>query len=173
MGEMILREEGYEVVSVTDGETALLRLRDVDPDLVMVDAFLPRKSGFEICRHLKSTPRHQHARVILLAGLLEAVDDEEVRRCGSDALIRKPFEASAVAKTVNALVREAQLARGLFADEIHAEQPLPEPPAAVAAPPKPVIDPERVEAAVTIALDAAMPALIREITERVLIALGH
>ena len=175
MGEMILREEGYEVVSVTDGETALLRLKDVDPDLVMVDAFLPRKSGYEICRYMKSTPRHLHARVILLAGLLEVVDDEEVRRCGSDALIRKPFEASAVAKTVAALVLEAQLARGLFADQIKDEQPVPEPALLVApaAPPKPVVDPERVEAAVTVALDAAMPALIKEITERVLIALGH
>lgn len=172
MGEMILREEGYEVVSVTDGETALLRLRDVDPDLVMVDAFLPRQSGYEICRYMKSTPRHQHARVILLAGLLEVVDEEEVRRCGSDALIRKPFEASAVAKTVAALITEAQLARGLFADQIKDEQPVPEPPL-LAAPPKPVVDPERVEAAVTVALDAAMPALIKEITERVLVALGH
>ena len=169
-----MREEGYEVVSVTDGETALLRLKDVDPDLVMVDAFLPRKSGYEICRYMKSTPRHQHARVILLAGLLEQVDDEEVRRCGSDALIRKPFEASAVAKTVAALVLEAQLARGLFADQILDEQPAPEPAAAViAAPARPVVDPQRVEAAVTVALDAAFPALIKEITERVLVALGH
>jgi DNA-binding response OmpR family regulator len=180
MGEMILREEGYEVVSVTDGETALLRLRDVDPDLVLVDAFLPRQSGYDICRYIKSTPRHSHARVVLLAGLLEVVDDDEVRRCGSDALIRKPFEASAVAKTVAALVTEAQLARGLFADQIKDEQPVPEPPlpasaAAVAAAQasKPVVDPERVEAAVTVALDAAMPALIKEITERVLVALGH
>lgn len=176
MGEMILREEGYEVVSVTDGETAMLRLRDVDPDLIMVDAFLPRQSGYEICRYIKSTPRHSHARVVLLAGLLEVVDEEEVRRCGSDALIRKPFEASAVAKTVAALITEAQLARGLFADQIKDEQPVPEPPllaAAAVAPPKPVVDPERVEAAVTVALDAAMPALIKEITERVLVALGH
>jgi hypothetical protein len=44
--------------------------------------------------------------------------------------------------------------------------PAPEPPA-------PEIDPERVRAAITLALDAALPAMIQEITERVLIALGH
>lgn len=175
MGEMILREEGYEVVSVTDGETAILRLRDVDPDLILVDVYLPKRSGYDICRYMKSTARHQHARVILLAGLLEHVDDEEVRRCGSDALIRKPFEASAVARTVAALVLEAQLARGLFADQIQDEQPVPEPPSEVvlAVAPRPVVDAERVEAAVTVALDAALPALIKEITDRVLVALGH
>jgi len=41
MGERILREEGFEVVTVTDGETALIRLEDVDPDVVLADVFLP------------------------------------------------------------------------------------------------------------------------------------
>ena len=54
MGERILREEGFEVVSVTDGETALLRMADVDPDLVIADVFLPGRDGFEFCRAIKS-----------------------------------------------------------------------------------------------------------------------
>lgn len=41
MGERILRDEGLEVVSVTDGETALVRLLDADPDVIVADAFLP------------------------------------------------------------------------------------------------------------------------------------
>jgi CheY-like chemotaxis protein len=56
MGERILREEGYEVVSVTDGETALLRLADVDPDVIIADVFLPGRSGMEICRYVKAHP---------------------------------------------------------------------------------------------------------------------
>ena len=51
MGERILTEEGYQVVSVTDGETAVLRLADVDPDLVIADVFLPGRSGFDLCRY--------------------------------------------------------------------------------------------------------------------------
>jgi CheY-like chemotaxis protein len=45
MGELILREEGYEVVTITDGATVLLRLPDVDPDLILVDVTMPTKSG--------------------------------------------------------------------------------------------------------------------------------
>ena len=60
MGERILRDEGFEVVSVTDGETAMIRLSDVDPDLVLADAFLPRRSGLEICREVKTNPRFRH-----------------------------------------------------------------------------------------------------------------
>jgi PleD family two-component response regulator len=173
MGERILREEGFEVVSLTDGNAAMLRLADVDPDLILADVFLPGKSGFELCRHVKSEPRFKHVRVVLTAGLLEPFDEDEARRAGCDGILKKPFEASKVVSTIDRLVKEAQLARGLFAGEIaSAPAPQPEPPKPIE-PPSPAIDPERVRAAVTLALDAALPAMIQEITERVLIALGH
>jgi CheY-like chemotaxis protein len=173
MGERILREEGFEVVSLTDGDAAMLRLADVDPDLILADVFLPGKSGFDICRYVKNEPRFKHVRVVLTAGLLEPFDEDEARRAGCDAILKKPFEASKVVSTIDPLVKEAQLARGLFADII-ASAPPPEPaPSKPPEPPVPEIDPERVRAAITLALDAALPAMIQEITERVLIALGH
>ncbi len=170
MGERILREEGFEVVSVTDGNTALLRMDDVDPDLILADVFLPGKSGFEICREVKGQRKFRHVRIVLTAGLLEPFDEAEARTSGCDGILKKPFEASLLLQTINSLIREAQLARGLFAEQMAQVQP-PPPPAPP--PPHPEIDPERVRAAITIALDAALPALIQEITERVLIALGH
>ncbi|MGI8745433.1 MAG: response regulator [Bryobacteraceae bacterium] len=176
MGERILREEGFEVVSLTDGENALLRLVDVDPDLVLADVFLPNRSGLEVCRYIKSHPRHRHARVVLTAGLLEPFDEEEAKRAGCDAILKKPFEASAVMATIRPLLVEAQLARGLFAEQIEAaKQPEVIAPAEASSITEtaPELDPERVHAAITIALDAALPALIKEITERVLVALGH
>lgn len=180
MGERILREEGFEVVSLTDGNAALLRLVDVDPDLILADVFLPGKSGFELCRYVKSNPRFKHVRVVLTAGLLEPFDEDEAKRAGCDAILKKPFEASKVVSTIDPLVKEAQLARGLFAEEIASTPPAPEPqPSPPAPPPYPIeppapeIDSERVRAAITLALDASLPAMIQEITERVLIALGH
>ncbi|HUA21884.1 MAG TPA: response regulator [Bryobacteraceae bacterium] len=173
MGERILREEGFEVVSLTDGEVALKRLADVDPDLILADVFLPGKSGFDLCRHVKNDPRHRHVRVVLTAGLLEPFDEDEARRAGCDAILKKPFEASKVMSTIDPLVKEAQLARGLFAESLPSAPAEPEPEPPPPSPPAPEIDPERVRAAITIALDAALPAMIQEITERVLIALGH
>lgn len=181
MGERILREEGYEVVSLTDGETTLVRLEDVDPDLIVADVFLPRKSGFDICRYVKSHPRHRHVRIVLTAGLLEQFDEDEATRAGCDAVLKKPFEASVVMSTIRPLLAEAQIARGLLAETLvpePIEPPAPEPTATeIAAGPEPPppfeVDPERVRAAVTLALDASLPTLIQEITERVLIALGR
>ncbi len=96
MGERILREDGFEVVSLTDGNAAMLRLADVDPDVIIADVFLPGKSGFELCRHVKSDPRFKHVRVVLTAGLLEPFDEDEAKRAGCDAILKKPFEASKV-----------------------------------------------------------------------------
>jgi CheY-like chemotaxis protein len=172
MGERILREEGYEVVTVTDGETALLRLDDVKPDLVLADVFLPLKSGYELCRFIKNSPAYRHAGVVLIAGLLEPVDEEEARRVGCDSVLKKPFEASVVLETIRPLIDKARFARGLFSDTV--EAPAPEPAAAAAiVPARPEFDPEAVRAAITIALDRSLAAMVEEITEKVLIALGH
>jgi CheY-like chemotaxis protein len=174
MGERILREEGFEVVTVTDGETALIRLKDVDPDLILADVFLPGKSGYEICQFVKNHARHQHVRVVLTAGLLEPVDEGEAQRVQSDAVLKKPFEASVVIEVIKPLIDAAHFARGLFAEKAAENVPYYEPPPSLPAPPAlEPIDPERVRAAITLALDAALPAMIEEITERVLVALGH
>jgi len=157
MGELILREEGYEVVTITDGATVMLRLRDVDPDLVLVDVTMPTKSGYEICEYVKTSLRHLHTRVVLIAGAMDPVDDQEARRVRADGILKKPFEASVVLETVKPLLSAALKAR--------TDRPAPaagtDQDAAV----------ELVRAAVTIALDAALPNLIEEITRNVLIAL--
>ena len=176
MGERILREEGFEVVTVTDGQTAMMRLADVDPDVVFADVSLPGRSGYEICRHIKTDPRHRHVRVVLTAGLLEHFDDAQAIAVRCDAVLKKPFEASMVVDTVRPLADSACAERA--AAPPTADVPVvPVRVLQTAAVAEPVIrndeEAERVRAAVTLALDAAMPAIIDRITEKVLIALGR
>ena len=76
-------------------------------------------------------------------------------------------------ETIRPLVQESHLARGLFAEVMAAVQPAPGKWAHQPKHPPEPPDPERVEAAITLALDAALPGLVREITEKVLVALGH
>lgn len=165
MGVRILREEGFEVVSVTDGEAAVARLADVDPDLLVVDVFLPGKSGLELCRMVKESSRHRRARVVLTAGILETFDEDAAKQAGCDAILRKPFEASVMASTVRDLIEQVALAPPLERTETPADGN------GVVVPEAGEADPERVRAAVTVALDAAFPKLVDEITERVLAAL--
>jgi CheY-like chemotaxis protein len=194
MGEWILREEGFEVVTVTDGETALVRLPDVDPDVILADVSLPQRSGYEICRRVKSDPKLRHTRVVLTAGALEPLDEQEALRVQADATLRKPFEASVMIETVRPLILAAEADREAMSvarveqpvvpvpalpedpppaptpEVSAAAQPAPEAPPAAALEAPPEVDPERVRAAVTLALDAAFPSLVEEITEKVLLA---
>lgn len=200
MGERILREEGFAVVTVADGETALSRIPDVDPDLVMADVRLPGKSGYEICQYVKNHPKHRHVRVVLLAGTLEPLDEAEAQRVKADAILKKPLEASAVIATVKPLIdageaerdggskkrpAPARITGSILGLSVPAARPAlkpdPEPVRSVLKPlaekraartlEKAEIDPQLVRAAVTIALDRAMPAMIDEITGRVIEAL--
>ena len=93
MGERILSDDGYEVVTVSNADSALIRLEDVDPDVVIADTVMPGRTGYEICQYLRMNPRHRHVRVILTAGVLEPFDDAQVKRVEADGTLRKPFEA--------------------------------------------------------------------------------
>ena len=169
MGERILSDEGFEVVTVSDGDSALIRLEDVDPDVVLADAIMPKRSGYEICQFIKMSPRHRRTRVLVTIGALESLDDELVSKVQPDGILKKPFEATALLDTVRSLVAQAAAEKG-GPRSAAARAPA----AAVVSENRPmvaVIDAEQVRAAVTIALDAAMPALIDEIAEKVLVAL--
>src|SRR3981189_1110173 len=111
MGERILSEEGYEVVTVSNSDSALIRLDDVDPDVVVADTVMPGRTGYEICQYLKMSPRHKHVRVILTAGVLEALDEANVKRVEADGTLKKPFEASALLSAVKPLADAAAQAR--------------------------------------------------------------
>ncbi|MBI1787967.1 MAG: response regulator [Acidobacteria bacterium] len=179
MGEYILREEGYEVVSITDGETALLRLRDVDPDLVLADVLMPVKSGYQICEFVKTSPYHRHTRVVLTAGVNDPWNPEEAARVRADGKLVKPFEASAMIEMVKPLAAAAESDRGSApASEAAGQVPgLPEPEPVKFTPfqqeERRGLDPERVRAAVALALDEAMSDIIEKITEKVLVALDR
>src|SRR5213078_733303 len=103
MGERILSDEGYEVVTVSNADSALIRLQDVDPDVVIADTVMPGRTGFDICQYLKMSPRHRFVRVILTAGITEPLDEDAVKRVEADASLRKPFEASVLSAAVRPL----------------------------------------------------------------------
>lgn len=174
MGERILSDEGYEVVTVSNSDSALIRLDDVDPDVVLADTVMPGRTGFEICQYLKMSPRHRHVRVILTAGVLEPLDDAQVTRVEADGTLRKPFEATALLAAVKPLSEAAAAARAEAANPgsgVAGRGPGRQ-GIAPAAPFVAVVDAEQVRAAVTVALDASMGTIVDEITGRVLAALN-
>jgi CheY-like chemotaxis protein len=170
MGERILAEEGYEVVTVSNAEAALIRLADVDPDVIVADTVMPGRSGYDVCQYVKMSPQHRHVGVILTAGVLEKVDEAEAQRVEADGVLHKPFEASALLSAVRPLAERSQRARSQQPGPAASETPAA-PQVEAAAPFVVVVDAEQVRAAVTVALDASMERMIEEITRHVLAAL--
>ncbi|MBZ5727157.1 MAG: response regulator [Acidobacteriia bacterium] len=170
MGERILSDEGYEVVTVSNADSALIRLADVDPDVVLADTVMPGRTGYEICQYLKMSPRHRHVRVILTAGVLEPLDEVHSQRVEADGILKKPFEASALLAAVKPLAEAAAKDRAESAAQPGTAAAAPE-AKVPAAPFVAVVDAEHVRAAVTVALDASMETMVEEIARRVLFAL--
>lgn len=155
LGEQILQSRGFEVVSVTDGAVALRRLPDVAPDLLITDVYLPSRNGFEIARFLRSQEQYRNTPVIFAAGPADEFNEQDAKNAGADVILRKPFEASALLGAVEELLkRSAPVSAGQNGHPNKFDRPA-------------------VRAAVTLALESAMPVLIEELTERVLLALAH
>lgn len=154
LAERILTAQGLEVVSVTDGAVAMRRLADVKPDVLITDLYLPTRNGFDLARFMKSEPDFRDIGIIFAAAPSDEFNETDAKNAGADHVLRKPFEASALLGAVQKLVDQRALAQNQKQAESGG------------------LDRNSVRAAVTLALDSAMPALIDELTERVVMALA-
>ena len=171
IGERILTGEGFEVVTVSNADTALVRIEDVDPDIVIADTVMPGRTGYDICQYLKMSPRHRHVRVILTAGVLEPIDEAQALHVRADGSLKKPFEATALVAAVRQLAEAAASERRK--DPAAAGGAAAPSPPASSTPFVAVVDAEQVRAAVVVALDASMDAIAEEISRRVVVALQN
>jgi DNA-binding response OmpR family regulator len=101
---MVLGDAGYEFVTAYDGETALRRIRDDPPDLVLLDLGLPRLSGDEVARTIVERAL---APVIILSGRKEPAEIARLLDLGVDDYVPKPFTPQELLARVRATLRRA------------------------------------------------------------------
>src|SRR5271168_1921523 len=127
---LAFKERGIEVTSVGNGEAAVRRLPDLNPDLVLADVFMPVRNGYEVCEFVKKDTRFAHIPVILLVGAFDPLDEKEARRVGADGVLKKPFVPPdpLIAMVTSALEKNPKLAAELAkAKEVVVEPPKIEP----------------------------------------------
>lgn len=109
----VLKGQGIEVVTVSNGDHAVQKLADTQPDLVLADIFMPGYNGYEVCQFIKNDERFAHIPVILLYGKFDPLDDREVKRVQADDVLQKPFKPPdpLIAKVKSALEKAAQKRR--------------------------------------------------------------
>src|ERR1700683_1346602 len=91
MVALAFEERGIQVISVGNGEAAVRRLPDLNPDLILADIFMPVRNVYELCEWVKKDARFSHVPVILLIGAFDPLDEKEARRVGADGVLKKPF----------------------------------------------------------------------------------
>ncbi|MGH7287935.1 MAG: response regulator, partial [Myxococcota bacterium] len=103
--------EDVRIVTVDNGDDAVIRAREVKPDIVLADVVMPGKSGYDVCAAIKADAELRGVPVLLLTGTFETFDEDRAARVGADGHITKPFEAQALVELVNARLAAASSAR--------------------------------------------------------------
>jgi DNA-binding response OmpR family regulator len=98
-----LTREGHEVWTAADGDEALALARDLDPDLIVLDVMLPRRSGFEVLRELRAAGNP--AAVVMLTARDDVIDRVAGLEVGADDYVTKPFEPRELVARVGAILR--------------------------------------------------------------------
>lgn len=121
-------DEGVEVITVGDGDSAIQRLSEVLPDIVLADVNMPGLTGYQVCELIRSDPKIEHLPVVLLVGAFEQFDDAEAARVGASAHLTKPFQSiRQLVNIVSDLIESSRSALHSAEQAATAAGPEPEP----------------------------------------------
>ena len=102
--ELTFADEDIRVIAVGDGQQAIDRIRANPPDIVLADARMPERDGYDVATFIKDDPALAHIPVVLLRVAGEPVDDDRARQVGCDAVLVKPLAPRAVVGLVRELL---------------------------------------------------------------------
>lgn len=105
--EFLMQHAGFDVITAEDGESALLRLNDNEPNLILLDISLPGISGFDVLETIRKDPRFTRLPVIMLTAHGREVEREKGLALGADDYITKPFSTQLLVQKVRNLLQEA------------------------------------------------------------------
>jgi two-component system phosphate regulon response regulator PhoB len=114
--EYNLGREKFDVSLASDGEEALLKVEENTPDIIILDWMLPKISGIEVCRRLRSKPETRNIPIIMLTARSEEVDRVRGLETGADDYLTKPFSTNELIARVRAVLR--RIRPGLAEDTV-------------------------------------------------------
>lgn len=103
--EYNLGREDFDVTVATDGEEGLLKLEEARPDIVILDWMLPKVSGVEMCRRIRSDPDAGNVPIIMLTARSEETDRIRGLETGADDYLTKPFSPAELIARMRAVLR--------------------------------------------------------------------
>jgi DNA-binding response OmpR family regulator len=100
-------EAGYEVVFALDGEEVFRKLASADPEALLLDIYMPKLNGADVCRLVKAHPHWKKTYLVLMSSRIGDREEDMYRRIGADEILRKPFDPAAAVALVEKAIGAA------------------------------------------------------------------
>ena len=104
-----LSEDGHDIEMAADGEETLRKVRETQPDLILLDIMMPRLSGYEVCQRIRQDASIQNIPVLMVTALKEMGDIEKAVAAGADDFLTKPVNRLELKTRVKSLLRVRHL----------------------------------------------------------------
>lgn len=105
-----LQRSGYQVAAASDGIAGLKMVLENPPDLIVLDLMLPKMSGFEVARQVRTSPRTTSVPILMLTARAEEIDQVTGFKVGADDYVTKPCSMKILVARVESLLRRSKSA---------------------------------------------------------------
>jgi DNA-binding response OmpR family regulator len=102
--QSFLTTKGYQVEVAIDGNEAVRKAREAAPQLILLDALLPKMSGFQVARLLKFDEKSKEIPILMLTVLRRPADQEKAKSVGVNLFLTKPFSEELLLKSIEQLI---------------------------------------------------------------------
>ncbi len=103
-----LEKAGYIVASAKDGSEAIEKAKQFQPDCIILDIMMPKRTGFEVCEYLRSNKEFDKTFIVLLTALNDEASHIKGLELGGDDFVNKPISPKVLVSRINALYRRIQ-----------------------------------------------------------------
>ena len=102
--EFLLKQAGFRVRTVANGEAALVAITQEPPDLVLLDVMIPGRDGYAVCQEIRNNPAWRNMRIIMLTAKGGDIQREKGLSLGADEYVTKPFSTRELVERVRRML---------------------------------------------------------------------
>jgi len=112
-----LRENGYEPINAFDGEEGFQRVEDSNPDLLLLDVMMPKRTGFVLFKQLRRNEKYKNIPVIMLTAVADVLEEDESHAEGET--FERPFDSlrESLKRTISQMREEGLVRPEKFIDK--------------------------------------------------------
>jgi len=99
--KFLVESEGFDCITAMDGEDALKKAKEFNPDVMILDVMLPKINGYKVCRLLKFDCKYKHIPILMVTARSQEEDRLIGEETGADEYITKPFDINMVIEKIH------------------------------------------------------------------------